>query len=146
MADTLVLIPFFTATGIANERFIAGMTWTQVLQAHLIGAVLMVPVGRPYGLWRERMLGHAGDTRLSHLLWDSLALMSFQMPIYAAILVFSVAFGTGLMRGGAECGGGDAGLGTSLWRIPERGQASVRPATRREQADVPWRATCALMT
>jgi hypothetical protein len=92
------------------------------------------------------MLGYARDTRLPQLLWDSLALISFQVPIYAAILVFSVAFGAGLMRGGAECGSDDAGLGTSLWRIPELGQTSVRPAIRRRQADVPWRPSCALMT
>ncbi len=59
----------------------------------------MVPVGRPYGLWRDWMLGHARDTRLSPLLWDSLALMSFQMPIYTAIIASSGASGAGLLRG-----------------------------------------------
>ena len=99
VADTLALILFFTATGIVNERVIAGMSWPQVLQARLIGAVLMIPVGRPYGLWRDWMLGHARDTRLSQLLWDSLALISFQVPIYAAIIAFSGASGSGLLRG-----------------------------------------------
>lgn len=99
IADTLALILFFTTTGTINERFIAGMTWEQVLHARLIGGLLMVPVGRPYGMWRDWMMSHAKETRSSQLLWDSLALMSFQVPIYAAIIAFSGASGDGLIRG-----------------------------------------------
>ncbi|MDH2328023.1 L-alanine exporter AlaE [Cereibacter sp. SYSU M97828] len=99
IADTLALILFFTTTGVVNERFIAGMTWEQILHARLIGGVLMIPVGRPYGMWRDWMMRHAKDTRLSQMLWDSVALMSFQVPIYAAIIAFSGATGDGLLRG-----------------------------------------------
>lgn len=99
VADTLALILFFTTTGIINERFIAGMTWEQVLHARLIGGALMIPVGRPYGMWRDWMMSHAKANRSSQLLWDSLALMSFQVPIYAAIIAFSGASGDGLIRG-----------------------------------------------
>ncbi|GGH47751.1 L-alanine exporter AlaE [Frigidibacter albus] len=99
LADTAALLSFFTVTGLLNERFIAGMTWDQVLHARLLGAALMVPVGRPYGLWRDWMLRHAGASRASQILWDSLALMSFQVPIYAAILAVSGATGGSLLRG-----------------------------------------------
>jgi hypothetical protein len=99
IADTLALILFFTATGIVNERFIAGMTWEQVFHARGIGAVLMIPSGRPYGLWRDWIMRHAQPNRLSQLLWDSLALVSFQVPIYAAIIAFSGASGWGLLFG-----------------------------------------------
>ena len=99
IADTLALILFFTTTGIINERFIAGMTWEQVLHARLLGGALMIPVGRPYGIWRDWIMRYAKETRLSRLLWDSLALMSFQVPIYAAIIAFSGASGGGLLRG-----------------------------------------------
>ena len=99
IADTLALLLFFTTTGIINERFIAGMSWDQVLQARLIGGVLMVPVGRPYGVWRDWMMRHAKGTRLSQLFWDSVSLMSFQVPIYAGIIAFSGASGMGLLRG-----------------------------------------------
>ncbi|MCJ8517364.1 hypothetical protein ABID21_000113 [Pseudorhizobium tarimense] len=98
-ADTLALIVFFTATGILNERFIAGMTWQEVFQARLLGAALMVPVGRPYGLWRDWIMRRAGDTRASQLFWDSVALISFQVPIYVAIIAVSGASGAGLVRG-----------------------------------------------
>jgi len=99
IADTTALILFFTTTGIINERFVAGMTWEQVLHARLLGAVLMVPVGRPYSMWRDWLMQRARPGRLSQLLWDSLALVSFQVPIYAAIIAISGASGRGLFLG-----------------------------------------------
>ncbi|WP_416408375.1 L-alanine exporter AlaE [Agrobacterium rosae] len=99
LADTTALIVFFTITGILNERFIAGMTWEQVLHARLLGAALMVPVGRPYGLWRDWLMRFAKPGRVSQILWDSLALVSFQVPIYAAIIAVTGASGQGLLFG-----------------------------------------------
>jgi hypothetical protein len=99
IADTTALILFFTTTGVLNERFIAGMTWDQVLHARLLGAALMVPVGRPYGMWRDWVMKHASAKRLSQVLWDSIALMTFQVPIYAAIIAVSGASGKRLWLG-----------------------------------------------
>jgi hypothetical protein len=99
VADTVALIVFFTATGILNERFIAGLSWEQVACARLLGAFLMVPVARPYGLWRDWMMQHSSEKRLSQLLWDSAALISFQVPIYAIIIRVSGAEGGGFLRG-----------------------------------------------
>jgi len=100
IADTTALILFFTSTGVINERFIAGMSWDQVLHARLLGAALMVPVGRPYGVWRDYVMRHAQSTnRLLQLLWDSVALVSFQVPIYVAIIAISGASGRGLWLG-----------------------------------------------
>ncbi len=99
LADTAALILFFTTTGIINEHFIAGMDWGQVLRARLLGAALMVPVGRPYGIWRDWVMRQARADRLSRVLWDSLALVSFQVPIYAAIIAVSGASGLGLLYG-----------------------------------------------
>jgi hypothetical protein len=99
IADTAALILFFTTTGIINERVIAGMTWELVLHARLLGAALMIPVARPYGIWRDWLMRRAGPGRVSQLLWDSAALVSFQVPIYALIIAFSGASGSGLVRG-----------------------------------------------
>jgi hypothetical protein len=99
IADTAALILFFTTTGIINERVIAGMTWEQVLHARLLGAALMVPVARPYGIWRDWLMRRAGPGRVSQLLWDIAALVSFQVPMYALIIAFSGASGSGLVRG-----------------------------------------------
>ena len=59
----------------------------------------MVPVGRPYGLWRDWVMQHARGNRLSLVPWDSFAFLSFQMPIYAAIVAVSGASGRGLLLG-----------------------------------------------
>ncbi|EKJ94833.1 hypothetical protein C241_16148 [Bradyrhizobium lupini HPC(L)] len=99
VADTIALIMFFTTTGIINERFIACMSWDDVMRARLLGAALMVPVGRPYGIWRDWIVTHAKPTRTSQIMWDSLALLSFQVPIYGAIIALSGATGGGLLRG-----------------------------------------------
>jgi hypothetical protein len=100
IADTTALILFFTTTGFINERFIAGMSWDQVLHARLLGAALMVPVGRPYGVWRDFVIRRAqSGNRVSQILWDSVALVSFQVPIYAVIIAVSGASGRGLWFG-----------------------------------------------
>lgn len=49
-ADTTALVLFFTVTGALNERFVSGMSWNEVLHARLLGAALMAPVARPYGV------------------------------------------------------------------------------------------------
>jgi hypothetical protein len=99
IADTAALLIFFTTTGVINERFIAGMGWDQVLHARTIGALLMIPVARPYGMWRDFVMRRARGGQLSRLFWDSVALVSFQTPIYAAIIAVSGASGAGLLRG-----------------------------------------------
>jgi len=99
IADTSALLLFFTTTGLINERFIAGMNWDQVFHARLLGAVLMIPIGRPYGVWRDYVMRRATGKRLSRLFWDSVALVSFQVPIYAAIIGISGATGRGLWLG-----------------------------------------------
>ena len=99
IADTTALIIFFTTTGVINERLIADMAWDQVLHARLLGAALLIPVGRPYGIWRDWLMQRASSTRYSQLLWDSLALVGFQVPIYAAIIGLSGASGRGLVFG-----------------------------------------------
>lgn len=99
IADTTALMLFFTMTGVINERYLAGMDWRQVLHARLLGAALMIPVGRPYGLWRDWVVRHARPSRLSQLFWDSVALVTFQVPIYVAIIALSGASGRGLLFG-----------------------------------------------
>ena len=99
IADTTALVVFFTATGILNERFISGMSWEEVLHARLLGAALMVPVARPYGMWRDWIMRRAKPNRLSRIVWDSVALVTFQVPIYGAIIAISGASGRGLWLG-----------------------------------------------
>ena len=98
-ADTLALLTFFTVTGALNERFIAGLDWNEVLSARLIGAPLMVLTARPYGLYRD-LLTHRGPSRVwSAFARDAFALLTFQVPIYAAILAMSGGELDDILRG-----------------------------------------------
>jgi hypothetical protein len=98
-ADSLTLLGFLTTIGIINERFTAGMAWHQVLDAHLMGGLPMVPLGRPHEIWRDWMMRHSHHERVSQFLWDCLALVGFQVPTYAEIIAFSGATGAGVLRG-----------------------------------------------
>lgn len=100
LADTLALLSFFTVTGVLNERFLAGMDWSEVLTARLVGAPLMVLTARPYGLWRDWLLGRfAAPTGFGRIAWDSLALMLFQVPLYALVIWAGGAEGGEVLRG-----------------------------------------------
>ena len=99
-ADTLALLAFFTVTGVLNERFVAGMSWGDVLAARAIGAPLMVLTARPYGLWRDWLVERlAGDTRRGRTLTDAAALMIFQVPLYALVIWLGGAEGRQVARG-----------------------------------------------
>lgn len=100
VADTLALVVFFTIVSGLNERFIAGMSWDEVATSRTIGAPLMVLTARPYGFWRDWFLattkpGSPGAT----LIMDSIALLSFQVPIYVLIIFASGARGMGIVTG-----------------------------------------------
>lgn len=100
VADCVALVTFFTITSGLNERFVAGMDWSEVATSRLIGAPLMVLTARPYSLWRDWLMKSlAPRNRVSTVLSDSLALLAFQVPIYAAIVFAGGARGSDLLLG-----------------------------------------------
>ena len=99
MADTTAPVLFFMATGILNERLVAGMSWHEVATARLIGAPLVVLTARPYGIWRGWLLDRAVAVGPAAIAWDAVALMIFQVPIYVAIIWAGGATGDELWRG-----------------------------------------------
>ncbi len=100
LADTLALVVFFSIASGLNERFVAGMSWHEVLVSRGIGAPLMIVTARPYGLWRDwvhaRFDVSGGRKRL---IVDAGALISFQVPIYVAIIAAGGARGADLVAG-----------------------------------------------
>lgn len=99
-ADTIALVIFFTIVSGLNERFIAGMSWSEVALSRSIGAPLMVLTARPYGFWRDwflKITSPASPT--ATLAMDSIALLAFQVPIYVFIIFASGARGTGIVTG-----------------------------------------------
>ncbi|MEM7488177.1 MAG: L-alanine exporter AlaE [Pseudomonadota bacterium] len=96
LADTIALLTFFTLAGTLNERYVAGLAWSEVLTSRLIGLPLMVLTARPYGLWRDWVLARLPGPRL---LRDTAALLAFQLPIYAGIVLAAGADLAELLRG-----------------------------------------------
>lgn len=99
-ADTLALVVFFTIVSGLNERFIAGMSWSEVALSRSIGAPLMVLTARPYGYWRDwflKITSPASPT--ATIVMDSIALLAFQVPIYVLIIFASGARGVGILTG-----------------------------------------------
>lgn len=102
IADTTALVIFFTIASGLNERFIAGMTWSELLVSRSIGAVLMVLTARPYGLWLDFLFGKIKPkTRAGEFATDCFSLIAFQVPIYIAIIAIGGASGVGIIRGAA---------------------------------------------
>ena len=99
-ADTLALVVFFTITGALNERFVAGMSWSEVATSRGIGAPLMVLTARPYGVWRDWFMKRFPSKWPT--LSDGAALLLFQVPIYAGILWASGAESGGILIGAAS--------------------------------------------
>ncbi|KAF1015526.1 MAG: L-alanine exporter AlaE [Stenotrophomonas maltophilia] len=95
------MMAFFTTTGVFNERIVCGLAWDETLQARMLGAALMLPTARPYGLWRDRVMQHCSGTPASRLLHESAALVTFQVPLYVAVIAASGASGMELVRGAA---------------------------------------------
>lgn len=93
VVDTAAAVVFFTLVAGTSELLIVGLPWDAVVTARLAAAPVMVATGRPYGLWRDwvmrRGCAQAGPLRATVL--DILAFISFQAPVYAAILVISGA-------------------------------------------------------
>lgn len=62
----------------------------------------MVLTARPYGIYRDEVLARMApqSTSLSRIfVWDTFALVTFQVPIYAFIIWVSGAEGLGLLHG-----------------------------------------------
>ena len=102
IADTTALVIFFTIASGLNERFVAGMAWSDILVSRSVGAVLMVLTARPYGLWRDFLFGKVQPkTRSGTFATDCFSLIAFQVPVYIAIIAVGGASGAGLIKGAA---------------------------------------------
>jgi hypothetical protein len=86
--DTLATVVFFTIVAAATELFIAQMEPIQVLHTRLTMIPLMILTGRPYGMWRDWIFAKIEpSSHWSKTLTDGLAFLSFQLPVYALVLL-----------------------------------------------------------
>ena len=112
-ADTFALIVFSTVAGIVVEFFIAGLTPSQVLQARLAAIPVIVITARPYGIYRDwlfALFNAPAGIPAKKAAVDIIAFVSFQVPIYFAILAFAGATSS-VSHYRFD------GLGSSLWAV-----------------------------
>lgn len=89
LVDTLAGLLFFTVVAGFSEFVIAGLSWQQVLVSRLTTVPVLFVTGWPYGLWRDRLLIRlwaSGRGQMRDLVVDTIAFVSFQVPVYIGIL------------------------------------------------------------
>lgn len=93
-ADTTALIIVSTLGAGFVELVIAGLAPGQVLSARLLAIPVCLLTARPYGMYRDIVFIRGGGPtggRARRLVLDTLAFMSFQIPLYVAILLYAGA-------------------------------------------------------
>lgn len=88
-ADTFAMVVYCFIVGMLIEIFISGMSFEQSLSSRLVSIPVNILIAWPYGIYRDTFM------RLARLItvrvWgrtlaDVLAYVTFQSPVYAAIL------------------------------------------------------------
>ena len=59
LADTFALITFGLVVGMAVEILVAGLTIDQSLQSRLLSVPVNMIIARPYGVYRDWMMGYS---------------------------------------------------------------------------------------
>lgn len=93
-SDTFSMLTFSTITGMLIEILISKMTLGQSIQARLTAMPANFITARPYGFFRDYLfrIFKVEDRKYpKRTLVDTLAFVLFQVPLYAAILLFSGA-------------------------------------------------------
>jgi hypothetical protein len=94
IADTLALVLFSTALGAFVEIVVSGLTVEQSMRVRIAAVPVSALAGRPYGLYRDwlfQRLKLLGAGRLRAAALDSVANLTFQVPLYVMLLWFSGA-------------------------------------------------------
>ncbi|MDA9557087.1 L-alanine exporter AlaE [Vibrio sp.] len=92
LADTFAMVVFCFITGMAIEILVSGMTFEQSLASRTLSIPVNMAIAMPYGLYRDFVLrqgARVSESKTSKRISDLFAFVSFQSPVYAAIL-FSV--------------------------------------------------------
>jgi hypothetical protein len=89
-ADTFALVVYCFIAGMAIEILVSGMSFQQSLSSRLLSIPVNILIAWPYGRYRDLFIRVARRFHrhpfLLRNLADLLAYVSFQSPVYAAIL------------------------------------------------------------
>jgi hypothetical protein len=101
-ADTFALNTFCYLISIPIELGFAQMTFTTHLTARFIGLFIITGTARPFGIWRDfvfrKLKISASDTGIKPYIVDTLAYLSFELPLYMINMSMSGASLTQALR------------------------------------------------
>lgn len=89
VADTFAMVVYCTVVNMMIEIFLSGMTFEQSLSSRLVAIPANIIIAVPYGIYRDFAMRQA--RRITPAGWmknmaDVLAYVTFQSPVYVAIL------------------------------------------------------------
>ena len=89
-ADTFAMVVYCSVVNMMIEIFLSGMTFEQSLSSRLVAIPVNIIIAWPYGIYRDFIMRQAA--RISPAGWvkrvaDPLAYVTFQSPVYVAILL-----------------------------------------------------------
>ncbi|MCC4798379.1 L-alanine exporter AlaE [Enterovibrio norvegicus] len=90
VADMFAMVVFCFVTGMMIEIFVSGMTFEQSLASRLLSIPVNILIAWPYGVFRDSVIKFAQrhfTSRLTKRVADFFAYVTFQSPVYAAILL-----------------------------------------------------------
>ncbi|MGM3182836.1 L-alanine exporter AlaE [Dickeya oryzae] len=91
IADTVAMVVYCFLTGMAIEIVLSGMTFEQSLSSRLLSIPVNIVIAWPYGLYRDWIVALAqrlnANSRWGKNMADLFAYVSFQSPVYVAILL-----------------------------------------------------------
>ncbi|MGG5836413.1 L-alanine exporter AlaE [Huaxiibacter chinensis] len=90
VADTFAMVVYCSVVNMVIEIFLSGMSFEQSLSSRLVAIPVNILIAWPYGLYRDAAMRLA--RRISPAGWaknlaDVLAYVTFQSPVYVAILL-----------------------------------------------------------
>lgn len=88
-ADIFAMVVYCFIVGMIIEIFFSGMSFEQSLSSRLVSIPVNILIAWPYGIYRDgfmKLANRLGNRRGMRSLADILAYVTFQSPVYAAIL------------------------------------------------------------
>ncbi|MBI2381270.1 MAG: L-alanine exporter AlaE [Gammaproteobacteria bacterium] len=105
LVDVFVMNSFSYAVAAPIELLVAGLSFAEHLQVRAVALVLNTLIGRPYGLWRDWVLGRSATGPASSAwrrYWvDTLIFLSFQLPLYVSNMLLGGAQLDGILKAAA---------------------------------------------
>ncbi|MCT4702872.1 L-alanine exporter AlaE [Enterobacteriaceae bacterium H20N1] len=89
-ADTFAMVVYCSVVNMMIEIFLSGMSFDQSLSSRLVAIPVNILIAWPYGMYRDAFMRFAkryGRASWTKNLADVLAYVTFQSPVYVAILL-----------------------------------------------------------